>query len=94
MACTATTSTVRLVLLMQLWWYLCPCAVPVLAPLFVRRVADFPVEFRVYPSGSFMDWHRDCLLYQTPQLEVVFCVENSSDSRTEWIDLSGEVHGK
>ena len=25
--------------------------------------ADVPVEFRVYPSGSCMDWHQDVALY-------------------------------
>ena len=33
--------------------------------------ADVPVEFRVYPSGSCMDWHQDVALYVEPQYELV-----------------------
>ena len=29
--------------------------------------ADYPVELRRYPSGSFMDWHKDEVMYDLPQ---------------------------
>lgn len=49
-----------------------------------------PVEYRVYPVGSSMDWHRDDVVVtdgsSCPQYEVVFTVRNTSDSKTEWID--------
>ena len=51
--------------------------------------ADVPVEFRVYPAGSCMDWHQDVALYVEPQYELVFTLENSSDSQTQWQDEHG-----
>lgn len=48
-----------------------------------------PIELRSYRVGAEMRWHRDDQLYTRPQCELVLCVENSSDSRTEWIDASG-----
>ena len=47
---------------------------------------DVPVEFRVYPVGGSMDWHKDVALYTKPQYEIVFTVTNTSDSTTEWED--------
>ena len=32
-----------------------------------------------------MDWHKDDEMYDMPQLEMVYCLENTSDSETEWI---------
>jgi hypothetical protein len=55
--------------------------------------ADVPVEFRVYPSGSCMDWHQDVALYVEPQYELVFTLENSSDSQTQWQDDAGRRRG-
>ena len=55
--------------------------------------ADVPVEFRVYPSGSCMDWHQDVALYVEPQYELVFTLENSSDSQTQWQDEHGRRRG-
>jgi len=47
---------------------------------------DVPVEFRIYPVGGSMEWHKDVALYSKPQFEIVFTVTNTSDSTTEWED--------
>ena len=47
---------------------------------------DVPVEYRVYPVGGSMDWHKDVALYTQPQYEIVYTVTNTSDSTTEWED--------
>jgi hypothetical protein len=47
--------------------------------------ADVPVEYRVYPEGSAMDWHQDVALYKTPQYELVFTLENTSDSQVRGV---------
>ena len=47
---------------------------------------DVPVEYRVYPVGGSMDWHKDVALYTLPQFEIVYTVTNTSDSTTEWED--------
>jgi hypothetical protein len=57
-------------------------------------LSEYPVEMRVYREGSEMQWHRDDMLYDTPQCEMVLCLENTSDSRTEWIDADGELHSE
>jgi hypothetical protein len=46
--------------------------------------ADVPVEYRVYPIGSCMEWHKDVALYTQPQYELVFTLSNTSDSQTQW----------
>lgn len=48
--------------------------------------SDVPVEYRVYREGSSMDWHSDTPLYTDPQYELVFTVDNTTDSYTEWSD--------
>jgi hypothetical protein len=40
-----------------------------------------------------MGWHRDDRLFDVPQCELVLCLDNDADSRTEWIDAEGEHHG-
>ena len=55
--------------------------------------ADFPVELRRYPVGSSMGWHKDEVLYDEPQLEVVLTLENTSDSQTRWERADGSVRG-
>ena len=51
--------------------------------------STFPIEHRIYPNGSKgMKWHIDTLMYNLPQYEAVFTVNNNSDSVTEWIDNS------
>jgi hypothetical protein len=47
-------------------------------------LGDFPAELRVCDVGSEMDWHVDPELYDPPQWECVFTIDNDSDSVTEW----------
>ena len=37
-----------------------------------------------------MDWHADDVLYDPPQVEVVWTLENTSDCTTHWINTGGE----
>ena len=53
------------------------------------ELGEFPIEYRMYPRGSSMDWHLDEALYADPQYEVVLTLENTSNSVTEWKDLEG-----
>ena len=41
-----------------------------------------------------MNWHRDTILSpEYPQIEIVFTLENNSDSTTEWLDDdTNEIH--
>ena len=55
------------------------------------RPSDYAVEVRYYPIGACMEWHRDDQLFEPAQLEVVFTLENSSDSNTQWLTSSGEL---
>jgi len=54
---------------------------------YALKPSDVPVEYRIYPFGGSMDWHRDVALYTEPQFEIVCTIHNSSDSRTEWKDM-------
>lgn len=47
-------------------------------------LGDFPLEARACGVGAAMDWHSDDALYEPAQYEVVWTVENTSDSVTEW----------
>ena len=38
-----------------------------------------------------MEWHVDELLFDAPQLELVFTVVNDSDSVTQWRGAGGEI---
>jgi hypothetical protein len=56
-----------------------------------------PIEFRYYNINSSMKWHRDQIIteniYNCPQIEVVYTVHNTSNSKTEWIsDKNGYVN--
>jgi hypothetical protein len=52
-----------------------------------------PIEVRVYETkGSGMDWHVDDVLYDPPQLEMVYTLENKSDCSTAWKTLDGKEH--
>ena len=54
------------------------------------KKSDFPIEFRVYPTGSQgMKCHKDTLLYEKPQYEMVYTIENESDSYTNWYSYLG-----
>jgi hypothetical protein len=50
------------------------------------RLCDgVPAELRVYQkSGAGMAWHQDDVLYDPPQVEVVFTIENTSNCATRW----------
>ena len=48
-----------------------------------------PVEIRIYEQqGAGMEWHKDDILYEPEQIEVVFTVENYSDCATQWEEES------
>ncbi|KAI8467807.1 MAG: hypothetical protein J3K34DRAFT_460202 [Monoraphidium minutum] len=53
--------------------------------------SDFPMELRSYTRGAHMPWHKDEQLYDDPQWECIYTVENSSDSVTQWRDDAGEL---
>ena len=54
------------------------------------KKSDFPIEFRIYPEGSSgMKCHKDTLLYEEPQYEMVYTIENESDSYTNWYSYLG-----
>ena len=47
--------------------------------------SDFPIEYRIYPNKSIgMKWHSDLKLYSKPQYELVFTIDNTSNSKTVW----------
>jgi hypothetical protein len=50
------------------------------------RLCDgVPAELRVYQRrGAGMAWHQDDVLYDPPQVEVVFTIENTSNCETRW----------
>ena len=55
----------------------------------VKPSVNLPIEFRIYEKGGKMDWHRDYIdnvVRNCPQIEIVFILENTSDSKTLWID--------
>lgn len=56
---------------------LCPCPIP--------------IEYRKYPIGGGMKWHRDTNLYDR-QYECVYTVTNTSDSFTMHKDFFGRQH--
>ena len=43
---------------------------------------NFPIEYRKYIKGSFMNKHRDQLIYKKPQYECILTLSNSTDSYT------------
>jgi hypothetical protein len=43
---------------------------------------NFPIEYRKYISGSFMNKHRDQLIYQKPQYECILTLSNTTNSYT------------
>jgi len=52
----------------------------------VKPSCNLPIEFRMYENGGKMDWHRDSVHNNQPQIEIVFTLENTSDSKTLWRD--------
>jgi hypothetical protein len=57
------------------------------------KLSNFPIEYRIYPEKSDgMEWHKDTLLYNIPQYECVFTIENNSDSNTLWKDENNHIN--
>ena len=55
--------------------------------------SDFPIEHRFYHKESpGMKWHKDTLLYEEPQYEAIFTINNESSSMTQWKDGNGKLH--
>ena len=54
----------------------------------VKQLNIVPIDYRKYMIGDSMNWHRDTILSNNncPQIEVVFTIDNNSDSTTIWID--------
>ncbi len=51
----------------------------------IELASEIPVEMRTYEqAGAAMAWHRDDIMYDPPQLELVFTVQNNSDCVTMW----------
>jgi hypothetical protein len=51
----------------------------------MRLSKNIPIEVRLYEqTGACMAWHRDDVLYDPPQIEIVYTVENTSDCATMW----------
>lgn len=46
-----------------------------------------PIDYRIYELGGRMKWHRDVVISENkkcPQIEIVFTIDNTSDSQTIW----------
>tara|TARA_B110000285_G_scaffold216081_1_gene263035 strand:+ start:313 stop:981 length:669 start_codon:yes stop_codon:yes gene_type:complete len=55
--------------------------------------SDFPIEYRIYPNKSDgMKLHSDILLYDLPQYEAIYTINNTSDSKTKWIDSNNKIN--
>ena len=51
---------------------------------FYPYASPCPMEYREYRKGSSMLWHKDTILTEPPQLELVYTLENTSDSVTRF----------
>jgi len=50
--------------------------------------SNLPVEIRSYErEGAGMAWHVDDILYDPPQIEIVFTLQNDSDCQTMWKEV-------
>lgn len=57
----------------------------------IELAREIPVEVRLYEKvGASMAWHQDDVMYDPPQLEVVFTVENNSNCATMWKKQVGD----
>ena len=54
---------------------------------------NFPIEYRKYIKGSFMNKHIDQLIYKKPQYECILTLSNSTDSYTI-LDPQGKACNK
>ena len=53
---------------------------------------DLPLEIRSYEKkGASMAWHVDDVLYDPPQIEFVWTLENCSDCATMWKQQNNQV---
>jgi hypothetical protein len=53
-----------------------------------------PIDYRIYELGGRMKWHRDVVIAENkkcPQIEIVFTLENSSDSQTIWKEEDTDI---
>jgi hypothetical protein len=51
----------------------------------IQLCQEIPIEVRSYEKiGASMSWHKDECLYDPPQFEIIFTVENNSDCVTMW----------
>jgi len=53
-----------------------------------------PIDYRIYELGGRMKWHRDVIIAENekcPQIEIVFTLENTSDSHTIWKEENTDV---
>ena len=41
-----------------------------------------------------MDMHYDEILFDQPQIEFIYCIGNTSNTYTKWIDRSGLLHNE
>jgi hypothetical protein len=55
------------------------------------KPCPIPIEYRKYPIGGGMKWHRDVNLFDR-QYECVYTVTNTSDSFTMHKDVFGKIH--
>lgn len=52
-----------------------------------KEYPSFPIEYRKYFTGSKgMSWHIDTSLFKPDAFEIVLTLNNSSDSKFEWIE--------
>jgi hypothetical protein len=58
-----------------------PCVLQKLKAQFPVFLSDFPIELRQYPKGAEMPWHLDEQMYASPQWELIYTLDNTSDSR-------------
>lgn len=60
----------------------------------IWRPESFPLEFRYYQKGAYMDMHLDDCLFDTPQLEFIYTIENDSDSYTQFLTRDGYLESE
>lgn len=54
--------------------------------------SNFPIEHRFYHIESKgMNWHKDAMLYEKPQYEAIYTIDNNSNSYTQWEDNYGNI---
>jgi len=57
-----------------------------------QLASQLPVEIRVYEqTGACMAWHVDDVLFDPPQIEVIWTLSNTSDCQTKWKELANDT---